>query len=747
MRAREPAEPRRPRRLGQLASHVCCAGSAATTPVLSEAQHQQFVTDGLCVLRGAVPPEVCAAAVRELEASPATERTDGGADEKLAATLTPQILAAVAELFGGSNAFEYDPRDPANLARIARRSGDFTRGGDFARPRQEGRGGPQTHVAHIDDNVPTAMPSGWAVGTFIFLTDVPVEDAGAFVCFPGSPARLRVATADAHRCLVEVAPLVSGAPREMLVRAGDVVLCHHIMGHCGSSNLVNPTTRHAFFPRWKPIGRVVPGFKPFEQMSTVEKANSARYIRSHLHPELPLSPLASTNGEGDPRVDAILRQGVRLPDAGAAGTLSCYGLLHHAAAAQVAWVSTAEPSVVRFACSADGVCGWAARRDAYMDLSVATSWLRALDQADRPALYIRDTDPHRYERSTAAAAQPLRGEACESVLLPAVAAVTHIGLHQYGDEALLAITCHIRRDDVGHSATPTPDTWEERSHFTALFASRDCADWRIVVPDLTTDDTTLTLPFDFYASTLSPSVERHSHAVFTVSPTDPGSVYCSWARDWYASHPDAAAGADSDVAEVWTAPSFALRAPPPQVPAANASSSSSSSSSAAAAAAAAAVAVVIADLVVDEGEADGCGRWGAIVADVATATATHELHHHHHAYSWPHFCRPHDVAVNDDESSLLQPLGFDVGSSGPPLEHPRRVRVFHRAQSYWLCSFVADCKGEDAGEQQDTAGEARLHWGIVEWCDEAGVAVAVPELRALRTARELAHAHAVVGLM
>ena len=67
MRAREPAEPRRPRRLGQLASHVCCAGSAATTPVLSEAQHQQFVTDGLCVLRGAVPPEVCAAAVRELE--------------------------------------------------------------------------------------------------------------------------------------------------------------------------------------------------------------------------------------------------------------------------------------------------------------------------------------------------------------------------------------------------------------------------------------------------------------------------------------------------------------------------------------------------------------------------------------------------------------------------------------------------------------------------------------------------------
>ena len=170
----------------------------------------------------------------------------------------------------------------------------------------------QRHIAHIDDNFPSVMPSGWAVGSFIFLTDVPVEGAGAFTCFPGSPARFRVRTAHNQRCLVESAPLVGGAAREMLVEAGTVVLVHHIMGHCGSTNFAIPTTRHAFFPRWKPTGRVVPGFKPYDQMSTLEKANSARYIQAHLHPELPLSPLTDAQLGGDPVRETALREGIAL---------------------------------------------------------------------------------------------------------------------------------------------------------------------------------------------------------------------------------------------------------------------------------------------------------------------------------------------------------------------------------------------------------------------------------------------------
>jgi hypothetical protein len=110
--------------------------------VLSREDHETFVAQGYVILKGAVPRDVCEAAVALLEA-PEEERSgdggrrqpsaeDGGADDRLAATLTAPILEAVAELFGPSNAFEYDPRDEANLAAIARRSGDFTRGGDFS---------------------------------------------------------------------------------------------------------------------------------------------------------------------------------------------------------------------------------------------------------------------------------------------------------------------------------------------------------------------------------------------------------------------------------------------------------------------------------------------------------------------------------------------------------------------------------------------------------------------------------------
>ena len=133
---------------------------------------------------------------------------------------------------------------------------------------------------------------------------------------------------------------------------------------------------------------------------------------------------------------------------------------------------------------------------------------------------------------------------------------------------------------------------------------------------------------------------------------------------------------------------------------------------------------------VDEGEAEGCGRWGAIVADVCDSAS---------GASRLHFCRPTDVAAVDDETSELQPLGFDDGG-GEPLANPRRLRVFHRAKDYWLCLFMADF-----------AGVARHFWGEIEWREGGeGAGVEVPVLRALRQvggARGLAQAHAIVGLL
>ena len=518
-------------RLGSLVRHVVAEGgtaprpdddaaSAVVGPVLSPEDHEMFVREGLCVLRGAIPQDVCAAAVELLEAPGDGEEAvredgtwrqptaeDGGADKLLAATLTAPILAAIAELFGDSNAFEFDPCNPANLPAIARRSGDFTRYDDFARPQQQYDGDTppeQEHIAHIDDNHPSVMPSGWAVGSFIFLTDVPVVGAGAFVTFPGSPARYRVATAESQRCLVEAAPLVGGAAREMLVNAGDVAIVHHLMGHCGSTNHVH-STRHAFFPRWRPVGRLVPGLKPFSEMSTAEKANSARYIQAHLRPELRVSPLAEPGAASAAR-DAALREGM-LEESLA------HGLLHYGGAAQLAWVSGAEPTVVRFSRSVDG-CAWE-EQDSTIDLSSSSTWLYSNQAEDRPALYIRDTPPSLYERSAEAGAVPLRPADCEEVALPAAERITHLALHEYGVEALLTVTF------AAHGGCRT-----------ALFASRDAMDWRLVNGHLV-GGAGIGLPFDFYASTLSPLVKQHSHACFTVPAGEPDAVFCRWGRDWH----------------------------------------------------------------------------------------------------------------------------------------------------------------------------------------------------------------------
>jgi hypothetical protein len=362
------------------------------------------------------------------------------------------------------------------------------------------------------------------------------------------------------------------------------------------------------------------------------------------------------------------------------------GMLHYAAAAQVAWVSAAEPAVVRVACSADG-CSWCTRTTS-IDLGAETIWLRARGADARPGHYIRDTDPADHARSTAAALLPLVVGDCEEVSLPAAEAVSHVALHAYGDEAFIAVSY---RCSTGR-------------HCTALFATRDCVEFRIVVPDLASNNAIMGLPFDFYAGTLSPAVKRHSHAVFTVPEAEPDAVYCRWGRDWYNSHYDAEEDWCSSEEPGWVAPSLALRAPAGHV---------------------------IADFVVDEGEADGCGRWGAVVTDVARVGSDD---------SRMCFCRPHDVAVLDD-SSELAPLAFNSGEGGR-LSRPRRLRVFHRAESYWLCAFFANTT-----TMSTLVSEGRLFWGVIEWCDEVGASIDSPTLRAIRSVAELAQAHAVVGLL
>ncbi|MBT4979566.1 MAG: hypothetical protein HOM86_19740 [Gemmatimonadetes bacterium] len=291
--------------------------------VLSPEDHEHFLTHGYLVVRDMVPPEILARAVVALEA----EGSDPDFDPAAACT-TSKVDQVISDLFGAEYPFK-----------------NKYGGQDLQRPHQPGVQLRES-VAHVDDAYPTLMPNDWAVGTFIFLTPVQSR-GGAFIYFSGSPLRYRQGMAQSFHSIKELAPAVeySGPSAEFLAEPGDVLFFHHLMGHTGSDNLVDPLTRHALLTRWVPRKRIVPGNKPFAQMSTIEKANSARYLEQRFAVDLQVRH-TPTNAESC----AILRDGFS-----GLGSVKTYALLHFNGAAQLLYTTAEDPAQVRHLCSEDFV--------------------------------------------------------------------------------------------------------------------------------------------------------------------------------------------------------------------------------------------------------------------------------------------------------------------------------------------------------------------------------------------------------
>jgi hypothetical protein len=285
--------------------------------ILSPADHEHFLSQGYVVVKGAVPSQVIARAVMALEA----EESDPDFDPA-AACITDAVHQALAELFGPEIPF------------AVKGSGQ-----DLARP--------YTHdaawsmlPAHVDDAYPTSMPNDWAIGTFIFLTQVQSR-GGAFVYYPGSPLRYRQGMAQSCHAIKQIAaaPQYSGLGEEFLAEPGDVLLFQHLMGHTGSDNVTDAQTRHALLNRWISQKRIVPGGKPLARMSTIEKANSARYLEHRFKVDLGVC-----NTPGDKASAAVLSKGW---DWGGLGRIRSYALLHFNGQAQVLAVSEADPAHLR----------------------------------------------------------------------------------------------------------------------------------------------------------------------------------------------------------------------------------------------------------------------------------------------------------------------------------------------------------------------------------------------------------------
>ena len=225
--------------------------------ILSPEDHRHFVEYGFVVLPNILSEDE----IKEVLPAP-TITDDLSLDQiQIDALTSSRLITAIEELFG-SGAGVVQKGGSRDMERVFEPHADW---GSFS--------------AHVDDAYPTIMPNGWAVGCFLFLTPVR-SGGGAFIYFPGSSWRYRQLMERNWQVVKEAAsaPEHSGAGKECLVSSGDAILFHHLMGHCGSPNVSDPeVTRHAILTRWRPRERVVPGMKPFSDMSTIEKANSARY--------------------------------------------------------------------------------------------------------------------------------------------------------------------------------------------------------------------------------------------------------------------------------------------------------------------------------------------------------------------------------------------------------------------------------------------------------------------------------------
>jgi hypothetical protein len=305
-------------------------------PVLSPRDHAFFLKNGFVIVKKAVPPKTAAAAAAFIDAR-IKGRAEGDESsvfvegQEIDACATTRALTAVSELFGEAGLAALDRKKAMTIPRLPRPGAAWTK-----------------PIAHTDVDYPSLMPDNWAVTMFVFLTRVKAK-GGAFVLFAGSADRNRLLTAATPGLLKlhEGLPRHSGRAKELLAEPGDALLYHHLLGHCGSENVSGAPTRHALKRGFYPASRLAPGGKPFARMSTIEKANSPRFLAKRLKVAFPSPRL-------EPAVRRCLQGGDPL-----SGDCAAHDVLRFKGRTWRLFVNKSAPSTILAASTA----GWCAFRE------------------------------------------------------------------------------------------------------------------------------------------------------------------------------------------------------------------------------------------------------------------------------------------------------------------------------------------------------------------------------------------------
>ncbi len=123
----------------------------------------------------------------------------------------------------------------------------------FPLPAGSPRRPPEPHldgVATSTNGVAAGRVHNFSALLALYLEDVTTEWAGNFTVWPGSHlAHARWFAAHGPSALLRGMPAIDpGPPRQLLARAGDVFLCHYLLGHAAAENH-SPRVRYAVFFR------------------------------------------------------------------------------------------------------------------------------------------------------------------------------------------------------------------------------------------------------------------------------------------------------------------------------------------------------------------------------------------------------------------------------------------------------------------------------------------------------------------
>jgi len=268
-------------------------------PLLTQADHETFIRDGIVVLRGFVPKDICDAAAARLDeiAKPGQVQGDINDFPEIQACVTDDCKQVFDEILGDDfKADQYSP--PWNIVRL---------------PQEELKPdikAPDIQEMHMDDDYPTILPMGWCIRLVIFPRRV-IHCGGAFVYSPGSHLRYMAHMIQSPDDAKRVAGLAAfSAPWvEFTCEAGDAVVMTSQLGHTGSNNWRDPSPRHFLAMVAAQTRTMVTANKDLDTLSTIEKAHSPRYCEDRLGIRMHLPEI----GEGD-AVDMLLSEGWCPPD-------------------------------------------------------------------------------------------------------------------------------------------------------------------------------------------------------------------------------------------------------------------------------------------------------------------------------------------------------------------------------------------------------------------------------------------------